>query len=102
MYSRQTSVKIYEYVETEEFCNNITVSDLMVENVRGKEKKKNKARVVILILVCMLIILVFCCGWLIYSSSLYSVLDGYEDLCFFRFLLPSTAVSTGSTVESGG
>ena len=83
MYSRQASVKIYEYVETEGICNDITVSDLTVENVREKrekEKKKNKARVVIHILVCMLTILAFCCGWLIYSSSLYSVLDGYEDL----------------------
>ena len=52
MYSRQTSVKIYEYVETEEFCNDITIGDLMVENVREKrekEKKKKKARVVMLI-----------------------------------------------------
>ena len=83
MYSRQTSVKIYEYVETEEFCNDITIDDLIAENAKGnreKERKKKKARVVMLILVCMLTILAFCCGWLIYSSSPSSVLDGYEDL----------------------
>ena len=83
MWARQVSLKIYEYVETEEFNDDITIGDLMVENVkekRGKEKKKKKARVVMLILACMLSILAFCCGWLIYSSSLYSVLDGYEDL----------------------
>ena len=61
MYSRQTSVKIYEFVTSEEFCDDITVSDLIGnDEKKAMEKKKKKESFVVFLLISMLVILVLC------------------------------------------
>ena len=83
MYSRQTSVKRYEYVTSEEFCDDITVSDLIGhDEEKAKEKKmKKKETFVVFLLISMLVILLLCIVWLVYSSTRSSSsLSGYEDV----------------------